>query len=409
MRVGVFHPGTQHSWQTALAFQEAGNLSWYATSAFYDPSRWPYKVERFVPDKLSARLNREFRRRYHPSLNPDKVRQFGFWEWAEVATRRAGFQSLSNSCNEIGNRAFCRQMIRLIEREPVDVIVGYNTSSLEVFQWARKRGIRCVLDQTIGHPASQNQTMREEEQRHPEFFVKSYQPCDPVAIDRQNAEVAEADLVLAGSEFCANSMLENGCPKEKIRIVNYGYDETLFPQDQPQRPPLKNRPVQWLFVGEVGPRKGIAYLLQAFENIPANQAELTLVGRLAIPAATFEKHAGRVRHIPQVPRTEIARYFAEADCFVFPSLFEGSALVLNEACGAGLGIIQTDRAGNGARPGQNGLILGDISVDVLTQAIQQVVADPGLCERWQAASWAMRPERTWAKYRKNVAELVASF
>ena len=26
MRVGVFHPGTQHSWQTALAFQEAGAL-----------------------------------------------------------------------------------------------------------------------------------------------------------------------------------------------------------------------------------------------------------------------------------------------------------------------------------------------------------------------------------------------
>ena len=45
MRIGVFHPGTQHSWQTALAFQEAGMLGWYATSAFYDPARWPYRLE----------------------------------------------------------------------------------------------------------------------------------------------------------------------------------------------------------------------------------------------------------------------------------------------------------------------------------------------------------------------------
>jgi hypothetical protein len=39
MKVGVFHPGTQHSWQTALAFQEAGTLAWFATSIFYDPAQ----------------------------------------------------------------------------------------------------------------------------------------------------------------------------------------------------------------------------------------------------------------------------------------------------------------------------------------------------------------------------------
>ena len=152
MRVGVFHPGTQHSWQTALAFQEAGDLAWYATSAFYDPARWPYKLERYVPRNMSERLGREFRRRHNPSLNTSKVRQFGLWEWSEVFLRRLGQQRLAEHCNEQGNQAFGRQLIQLIEREPVDLLWGFNSSSLEVFQWAKKRGIYCVLDQTIGHP-----------------------------------------------------------------------------------------------------------------------------------------------------------------------------------------------------------------------------------------------------------------
>ncbi len=405
VRVGVFHPGTQHSWQTALAFQEAGALAWYATSVFYDPNRWPYKLERYVPSKMSGRLNREFRRRQNIFLDPDKVRQFGLWEWSEVFLRRMGHQGLADHCNERGNRAFCGQTIRLIQREPVDVLWGFNTSSLEVFRWAKKRGIRCVLDQTIGHPASQNRIMLDEQQRHPEFFVASYRPFDQAAIDRQNAEVAEADLVVVGSDYCAATLVENGCPREKILVVHYGYDESLFPIEPPRRTSSEKRPAQFLFAGEVGPRKGVAYLLQAFANLPADKAQLTLVGRMAIPQATYGKYAARVRHVPQVPRNEVVRFFAEADCFVFPSLFEGSAIVLYEACGAGLGIVQTDRCGDGVRFGQNGHVLERITVSALIEVVEKVVGDAALRRGWQEASWAIRKERTWADYRKTVARL----
>ena len=405
MRVGIFHPGTQHSWQTALAFQEAGAIGWYATSAFYDPARWPYKLERYVPRQMSHRLNREFRRRYNSFLDPAKVRQFGLWEWSEVLSRRLGNQRLSGYCNERGNRAFGEQTIRLIEREPVDVVWGYNTSALEVFRWAKKRGIRCVLDQTVGHAKSLNHHLLEEQKRHPEFFVNSYCPIGQDLIDRQNEEVAEADLVAVGSAFCAGTLLENGCPPEKIRVLNYGFDESIFPSQRPKRAPFGNRALNCLFVGEVGPRKGLAYLLKAFMNIPPDKAHLTLVGNLTIPPDTFAQYAGRVRHVPQVPRSEVARFFAEADCFVFPSLFEGSAIVLYEACGAGLGIIQTDRCGDGVRSGVNGLMLREISVPALTEAMEMILNNPFLLERWQAASWASRGERTWANYRRNVVKL----
>jgi glycosyltransferase involved in cell wall biosynthesis len=408
MRVGVFHPGTQHSWQTALAFQESGMLAWHATSVFYDPNRWPYKIEAYVPQYAARPLNREFRRRYSPLLDPGKVRQFGVWEWSETLLRRVGQEKLAGYCNRTGNRAFCEQTIRLIEREPVDLLWGYDTSCLEVFQWARKRGIYCVLDQTTGHPATQNEVMLAEQQRHPDFFEDSYRPHDRAWIERQDAEIAAANVVAVGSGFCGRTLIQNGCAKNKLRVIPYGFDESMFPSLKPQRRSKGLSSVDFLFAGQIGPGKGAAYLLQAFDSIPEDRARLTLVGRMAIPKLTFGRFAKRVRHVPQVPRSEMASFFNAADCFVLPSLFEGSPVVLNEACGSGLAIVQSDRCGESTRLRQNGVVLAEISVAALVEAIKRVADEESLRERMQTASWDCRSEMTWGQYRRKIVEFAAS-
>jgi glycosyltransferase involved in cell wall biosynthesis len=406
MRIGVFHPGTQHSWQTALAFQEGGALSWYATSAYYDPNRWPYRIESFVPKRYRARLHREFTRRYTPLLNPYHVRQFGWWEWIETAATRLKVRHLASSLNEIGNRRFGTDVIRLIEREPVDVVWGYNSSALEVFRWAKRRDIRCILDQTIGHPFAQNAIMSSEQARHPEFFVNEYIPFSPNVINRQNEEIALADQVIVGSTFCARTLIDNGCSDGKIQVVPYGYDETLAPTDRPVRPDLPSRPLKFLFAGTIGPRKGVQYLLPAFARLPKNAASLSLLGSLEIPEQTLKRFLDRVTYVPQVPRTEVMQYFLECDCFIFPSLFEGGGIVLYEARGAGLGIIQSDACGDGVVENRNGVILPSISEDTVLSAMEFVLNHRDQMRNWQHASWELRRERTWSQYREKIRQLV---
>jgi len=406
LRVGIFHPGTQHSWQVALAFQESGQLAWYATSVFYDPARWPYRIERYLPGGLSRRVGAEFRRRYSPLLDPSKVRRFGVHEWLESMTRRIGARSLSYWFNEAGNAAFGRAVIRLIEREPVDVVWGYNTSSLEVFRWAKLRGIRCVLDQTIGHPRVMNRVLGEERARHPEFCLDSYRPYSQTLIERQDEEAALADEVVCGCEAQARTIVENGCPASKVRVIPHGYDETRFPEEAPRRQPLRGRPIRCLFAGVIDSRKGAAYLLPAFEQIPPERARLTMMGHLAIPARTFARYAPHVEFLGQLPRSEVARHFLDADLFVFPSLFEGSALVLCEAIGAGLGIIQTVAAGNGAVNGVNGIVLQTLSREGLVNAIKDATSDPDRILEWQAASWSLRKNMRWSVARERMRSLV---
>ena len=406
-RVGVFHPGTQHSWQTALAFQEANQLAWYATSVFYDPERWHYRIERWLPGGLGDRLGYEFRRRHTPLLNLDHIRLFGIDEWFEAVARRIGLRQLSHWFNVRGNIRFAAGVIRLIEREPVDTVWGYSLSSRDLFRWAKRRGIRCVLDQTIGHPRTFNRVMAEEYQRHPELFFSSQPPCDDVAIAMADEEVALADLVVVGSMYCYQSMIENGCPAEKLKIVPYGFDETLFPDALPVRRTLDHRPKDFLFVGSLDPRKGIAYLLKAFEGIDPNRATLTLVGGLGMPASTFKRYQPHVRHVPQLPRPEVVAHFCNADVFIFPSLFEGSALVLYEAIGAGLGIIQSAASGTGvSADSANGIVLNQVSVESVRAAIESVLDNPDKLQTWGKESWNLREQRSWRVYRKRARDLL---
>lgn len=406
MRVGVFHPGLQTPHQRAVAFQDAQALAWFATSAYFHPESLPVRAAGRLPQGVGAPLRRRLLKRHHPPLDNRHVRRLGYIEFLELALRRLHLNGLVRRVNAWGNRRFGYEVIKLIQREPVDVVWGFDTSSLEVFRWAKRRGITCVLDQTQGHPAAMNEVLSAEAARHPEFFEGGFRPLPEAAIRQQDEEAELADIIVCGSESCAATMRAHGTDPGKLRVIGYGYDARLFPGEPPARPPLDGRPLRLMFAGQIGARKGMAYLLPALERLPREVAELTLVGHLFLPGRTFARYRERVTHVPQVPRGDIVRHYCRADCFVFPSLFEGSAVVLKEAIGAGLGVIQSRAAGDGARPGDNGMVLEEVSVEAVAEAIRALHADPARLEAWQRASWHRRGEHTWSHYHARLRELM---
>src|SRR5688500_6291069 len=109
--VAVFHPGTQHSWQTALALQQLDRLAWYATSTFYRPERLPYRLER-LPGPFGRKLGARLRRFGHPGLDPALVRTSGWVEWLERAAAAAGLDALARRLDYLGNTRFPRGLRR---------------------------------------------------------------------------------------------------------------------------------------------------------------------------------------------------------------------------------------------------------------------------------------------------------
>lgn len=398
MRVGVFHPGTQNSWQRAVAFQEAGMLAWYATSLHFPADGAVLRWAARVPGAAGRRLRRLLARRSSELLEAQHLRRMGWLPPAAIAARRLGRADLARRLDALGDRRFGRSVTRLAAREPVDALWTHDGRALEAFRWAKPRGIACVLDQSIPHPRALNAVLRAERARDPEA-LRHWTPASSAVIARADAEIALADRVVVGSQFAYHTMIVEGCPAKKLRLVPYGWDETLFPDAPPVRPPLQGRPLELLFVGTVCARKGVGPLLVAMALLPPGLARLTLLGRLELPESLLRRPD--VCHRPQVPRAEVPEYMRAADVLVLPSLFEGGGIVLYEALASGLAIVQSRHCGDGVQDGANGLVLDAVAPAAIAAAIH-AAADPEWLARWQAASWARRESRSWAAYRRRL-------
>jgi UDP-glucose:(heptosyl)LPS alpha-1,3-glucosyltransferase len=110
----------------------------------------------------------------------------------------------------------------------------------------------------------------------------------------------------------------------------------------------------------------------------------------------------------------IERFFAAADLFVFPTLYEPYGMVISEAMASGIPVI-TSRAAGAAElieHGETGWLTADPwDPDQIAVGLRALAADPGLRQRMGAAArskieaytWDRAAEQTMAVYREVFA------
>ena len=206
MQVTVFHPGTQHSWQTALALQQLGRLESYRTSIFYQPDKFPYRLERMLPGPLARRASAEFRRFSHPGLNPALVHTVGLAEWAERIAARAGLRGVAQTIDRFGNRQFVRHLAESIRSDKPFALWGYNGSSLSSFQLAKQARRTCILDRTNGDFRIYNAMMDDIAERYGDWFLPIERKVADADIADDEREYHLADAILVGSPFAAETI-----------------------------------------------------------------------------------------------------------------------------------------------------------------------------------------------------------
>src|SRR5579863_413733 len=151
-----------------------------------------------------------------------------------------------------------------------DLFCGLSGSATRSGRVAKKRGIRYVCDRGSSHISFQNQILTEEFDRHGIRF----RGIDPTVMEREEEEYENADAITVPSTFALNTFVERGIKREKLRLVPYGVDLSRF---KPVWRPPKNS-FQVLFVGSLSIRKGIKYLIQAFDRLETARKHLTLAG-----------------------------------------------------------------------------------------------------------------------------------
>lgn len=407
-KIAVFHPGTQHSWQTALALQQLNRLEFYATSIFYQPDRWPYRLERVMPPPIRKRMHYEFRRFSNPALDTSLVKTVGASEWIERLAHRAGFRHLSKKIDQFGNARFAELIRSEIESSRSFDLWGYSSSSVQAFRTAKIAGRACILDRTIGDGREHNLIMDELYEAYPEFFLSNSYRIPADRIERDDEEYSLADVILTGSPFAAESVLKHASDRsvgDRLRVLNYCFDERLFSGVDRVEDTPRSGPVRFLFLGQAGVRKGIHLILKVFEKIPAELASLRIVGDLLVPRAVFSRYSERVSYQPTVPRADVPSIMRNADVLIFPSYFEGSALVLLEAMASGLALIQSKNAGVAVTP-ETGIMLPELTEDALSSAVMQVISDREMLSSFKASAQREAQKYTFARYRSSIESLL---
>ncbi|YAF95693.1 MAG: glycosyltransferase family 4 protein [Nodularia sp. CChRGM 3473] len=300
--------------------------------------------------------------RYEPSLSNSKIIHFPWfgYQYAQKLKQAQG-EDLS-SIFVWANKEFSRKILQR-GLGKANVIYGFNGASLELFQYAKQKGIRCILDQTLAERSLVHQLLLEEENIWQDWSNSPFtvSDADLNLVQREQQEQDLADHIICGSQFVKDSLIARGVDVNKITVVSLGRikeSQSLQKFSQRSTPKERGDGLRILFAGEVGLRKGIPYLLEALRQLHGKiPFTCKAAGGISIQPERMAEYSDVCDFMGRVPRSHMAELYAWADVFVLPSICEGSAMVIYEALSWGLPVVTTHNAGSIIRNGIDGYIL----------------------------------------------------
>lgn len=168
-----------------------------------------------------------------------------------------------------------------------------------------------------------------------------------------------------------------------------------------------------LYTGRLAREKNLLVLVEAVALLrrAGHRVTLTLVGEGEMRSALLRRAArlgvaDAVTVPGPAPRSELRAWYAAADAFVFPSMTDTQALVLNEAALEGLPLVVADSEINSvAMPGISSLGAVPTALGFAT-AVEQLLNDPTLGRSLAAVARELALQRTERNQSAELARVI---
>ena len=411
LKVIVAHPGKQHSYQTAIAVDRMGADLIYCTTVYDKPGSITHIIKNFLKgiDRSKAET------RSCAQISNDKVFQklelYGLYQL--LMNRICKSYEKKQKINDTINKHFEKKIASLAKKENVDVVISYDNNSSTLFKILEEKcpSVIRILDTSIASRIYTKEIYKKDLILSPLFyseFEKKIISSDDAKLYRRIKEEEKlAQYFLVGSTFVKRSLEYSGADSNKIYICPYGVDLAEFNRTD-LRERTEDEPIRFVFVGGTNQRKGLSYMLEAFQQIDHQKATFTIIGQDRLNVNLKQKYAKDVVFTGTVLHTEIPNLLKNSDVMVFPSLAEGFSLSMVEALACGLPIISSCNTGvnDYIQDGVNGFVVPIQNSVAIAEKMQWFIEHREKIPEMGVNAIKTAEKLTWENYYKQIGDAI---
>jgi glycosyltransferase involved in cell wall biosynthesis len=219
---------------------------------------------------------------------------------------------------------------------------------------------------------------------HPEWFTRALALHSRLVL---GPAVRRAACVLVPSAHTRDRLVARlGVEQDRVRLVPLGVDPRFSPGDPPDglRERLGIEAPFVLTVGTLQPRKNVESVLHAFERLVTAGVEqqLALVGdrgwrdEALAELIRSSPAAERIVVTGRVSDDDLVGLYRGADCFVFPSRYEGFGFPPLEAMACGTPVISSNRTSLPEVVGDAALLVDPDDVGAIERGLAELLSSP---------------------------------
>ncbi|MCA9938054.1 MAG: glycosyltransferase family 4 protein [Anaerolineales bacterium] len=387
-----------HYYYSAQALQSAGHLQRYICAVgVRGEATWL----RWLPDywrrKLRGRDISGIDRNLTTSLWLPELMQRGFPRLGVMSSERGNW--LNNHLFDLAARRHVTAC---------DVFHFVSSVGLYAARKARSVGAVVVCDGRTEYPDYQRRILAEENHH---LGLKTA-ITGSLYDGKIKQEYALADYFILPSGYAKRTFVEAGFDEERIFVLPYGVDDEIFFRDGSVAPEPDST-FRIVYAGQIVPRKGIHYLVRAFQQLALPNTELLLLGRIDDAFYRYLrgviKDDARIKLPGSVPKQELRKRFNAASVFILPSLSDSWGLVVAEAMACGLPVIVTENVGSKemVRDGVDGFVIPMRSVTAIVEKLSLLYDNRALRRRMAEAACDQVRHFTWERYQQGLLAVYA--